>query len=190
MPWAANGSRPGSWRPAVGPIPGSGNAATASSGRASWVAFDTDLIGPFGYCSDVSRTWFCGPGKPTSEQKRLYVYAYEQIEANIQEMCAGRTFREIAESSWRVPNEFMARRYGSMAHGVGMADEWPGLTFSDKAHMAMPGVLEAGMTICVESYIGAEDGNEGVKLEENRFSSPRAASRRLSTFPYEDELLA
>ncbi len=153
------------------------------------VAFDTDLIGPFGYCSDISRTWFCGPGKPTSEHKRLYSYAYEQVEANIQEMRAGRTFREIAESSWRVPNEFMARRYGSMAHGVGLADEWPGLTFSDKAHMAMPGALEAGMTICVESYIGAEDGNEGVKLEEQILVT-ESGVQRLSTFPFEDELLA
>ncbi len=152
------------------------------------VAFDTDLIGPFGYCSDISRTWFCGPGRPTSEQKRLYAYAHEQVEANIREMRAGRTFREIAESSWRVPNEFVARRYGSMAHGVGLADEWPGLTFSDKAAAAMPGVLEAGMTICVESYIGAEDGNEGVKLEEQILVTDNAP-QRLSTFPFEHDLL-
>ncbi len=152
------------------------------------VAFDTDLIGPFGYCSDISRTWFCGPGKPTDEQKRLYAYAHEQIETNIQEMRPGRSFREIAESSWRVPNEFMARRYGSMAHGVGMADEWPGLTFSDKAHMAMPGVLEEGMTVCVESYIGAEDGNEGVKLEEQILVT-QEGPQCLSTYPFDDALL-
>ena len=28
------------------------------------VAFDTDLIGPFGYMADISRTYYCGIGKP------------------------------------------------------------------------------------------------------------------------------
>ncbi|MEQ8514921.1 MAG: M24 family metallopeptidase, partial [Chromatocurvus sp.] len=36
------------------------------------VSFDTDMIGPFGYCADISRTFFCGPGKPSEEQKDLY----------------------------------------------------------------------------------------------------------------------
>ncbi|MBC6439768.1 MAG: aminopeptidase P family protein [Rhodospirillales bacterium] len=152
------------------------------------VAFDTDMIGPFGYCSDISRTWFCKPGRPTDEQKRLYNYAYEQIQTNIDEMRAGRTFREVAETSWRVPNEFVARRYGAMTHGVGLADEWPYLTFSDKADTSMPGMLEAGMTVCVESYIGAEDGNEGVKLEEQVLVTGDGP-QRLSTYPYEHELL-
>ena len=35
--------------------------------------FDTDMVGPFGYCADVSRTFFCGPGRrPTRRQKQLY----------------------------------------------------------------------------------------------------------------------
>ena len=33
------------------------------------VSFDTDLIGPFGYCSDLSRTFYCGHGRPTGEQQ-------------------------------------------------------------------------------------------------------------------------
>ncbi len=153
------------------------------------VAFDTDLIGPFGYCSDISRTWFCGPGKPTDEQKRLYSYAYDQIQTNIQEFRAGRTFREVSETSWRVPNEFVARRYGSMAHGVGLCDEWPHFKFSDNAADTVPGVLEAGMTVCVESYIGAEDGNEGIKLEDQILVTDEGP-QLLSTYPFEDQLLA
>ena len=34
------------------------------------VAFDTDMIGPHGYCADISRTYLCGPGAPTAEQRR------------------------------------------------------------------------------------------------------------------------
>jgi Xaa-Pro aminopeptidase len=126
------------------------------------VGFDTDLIGPFGYCSDISRTWFCRPGRPSDEQRRLYSYAYEQVQTNIELFRAGRSFKEVARMSWRVPNEFTARRYGSVAHGVGLADEWPHVQFTDDADRCSAGVLEPGMTLCVESYIGAEDGIEGV----------------------------
>ncbi len=35
------------------------------------VAFDTDLIGPHGYCADVSRTWVCGDGGFRAEQLAL-----------------------------------------------------------------------------------------------------------------------
>ncbi|HEX9768704.1 MAG TPA: Xaa-Pro peptidase family protein, partial [Kiloniellales bacterium] len=47
------------------------------------VAFDTDLIGPYSYCADISRTYFCGPGRPSDEQRRLYRLAWEQIHANM-----------------------------------------------------------------------------------------------------------
>lgn len=153
------------------------------------VAFDTDLIGPLGYCSDISRTWFCGPGRASDEQKRIYSLAYEQIETNIGQFRPGREFSEIAAASWRIPAEFIARRYNAMAHGVGMADEWPWLTFPDNAELSSPGVLEAGMTVCVESYIGDENGIEGVKLEEQILVT-EGGPKRLSTYPYEHELIA
>ena len=152
------------------------------------VAFDTDLIGPFGYCADISRSWFCPPGRPSDEQKRLYTYAYDQIQTNIELFWPGQSFREIAEKSWRVPNEFVARRYGSMAHGVGLADEWPHVQFSDNADRSTGGMLETGMTVCIESYIGAEDGIEGIKLEEQILIT-EGAPQRLSTYPYETILL-
>ena len=152
------------------------------------VAFDTDLVGPFGYCSDISRTYFCEPGKPTDEQKRLYNYAYEQVQHNIDMLRPGMTFVEAAEKSWRIPNEFHARRYGITAHGVGLVDEYPSIAFTDNAEMSSTGHLEVGMTICMESYIGAEDGNEGVKLEEQVLITENGAAR-LSTFPFEGALL-
>src|SRR3546814_7179561 len=36
------------------------------------VSFDTDMIGPHGYCADVSRTFLCGESRPSGEQRRLY----------------------------------------------------------------------------------------------------------------------
>ncbi|MEW9838409.1 M24 family metallopeptidase, partial [Mesorhizobium marinum] len=36
------------------------------------VAFDTDLIGPYGFCADLSRTWLCGDGQASNEQRDLF----------------------------------------------------------------------------------------------------------------------
>ena len=44
------------------------------------------------------------------------------------------------------------------------------------------------MVLCVESYIGAEDGYEGVKLEELVLITADGA-KPLSSFPYEEDLL-
>ena len=38
------------------------------------VTFDTDLIGPFGYCADVSRSFFCGPGSQAPSRRRSIVW--------------------------------------------------------------------------------------------------------------------
>ena len=55
------------------------------------VSFDTDLIGPYGYCADMSRSWVCGD-KPNDEQRRIYAFAYEQIQHNIHALKPGMTF--------------------------------------------------------------------------------------------------
>src|SRR5947209_2544484 len=46
------------------------------------VSFDTDMIGPMGYCADISRTYRCGPGRATPKQRELYGLAMEQIQYN------------------------------------------------------------------------------------------------------------
>ncbi len=153
------------------------------------VAFDTDLIGRFGYCVDISRTFHCGPGKPSDEQRRLYQTAYAQIQYNMERLKPGLSFREFAETCWRVPDEFLANRYGVTVHGVGLADEWPDLAhLVDWEETGYDGVFEENMVLCVESYIGAEGGAEGVKLEEQVLLSARG-TQILSTFPFEEDLL-
>jgi Xaa-Pro aminopeptidase len=154
------------------------------------VAFDTDLVGPFGYCIDVSRTFHCGPGKPSDEQRRLYRTAYENVQHNIALLKPGMAFREFAETCWKIPDEFLANRYVCMAHGVGMADEYPDVPhLLDWDETGYDGVFEENMTLCVESYIGAEGGAEGVKLEEQVLLTAQGP-QILSTFPFEDALLA
>ena len=156
--------------------------------RGDMVSFDTDLIGPYGYCADISRAWVCGDA-PDDEQRRLYAQAVEQIEHNKSILKAGKSFREISEQAWTIPDEFASRRYGSMMHGVGLADEYPsikhGADFADKGY---DGIVEEGMTLCVESFIGVEGGKEGVKLEEQVLIT-RDGIEQLSSFPLEDDWL-
>ena len=53
-----------------------------------------------------------------------------------------------------------------MAHGLGMADEWPVIYYPVDTHFDYEGTLEPGMVICVESYVGEMGAIEGVKLED------------------------
>jgi Xaa-Pro aminopeptidase len=152
------------------------------------VSFDTDLIGPFGYCADISRTFFCGPGRPSDEQRRLYRLAWEQIHANMALIRPGMSFRELAERGWQVPESCRPNRYSCVAHGVGLCDEYPLCVYLEDFASGYDGLIEPGMTLCVESYMGEVGGREGVKLEEQVLITETGVER-LSTFPYEDELL-
>ena len=154
------------------------------------VAFDTDMVGPFGYCADISRTYHCGPGKPTAAQRDLYKTAMEEIEHNMALIKPGLSFREFTEKHWKQPEQYIANRYPFIAHGIGMCDEYPGIYYRQdyEAH-GYDGVIEEGMTLCVESYIGAEGGHEGVKLERQVLVTANGVLL-LDKFPLEDDLMA
>ncbi len=152
------------------------------------VSVDTDLIGPYGYCADISRAWVCG-NKPTDEQRRLYANAYEQVHHNIELLKPGVTFREFAANSWTIPAEFVKHRYDCIVHGVGLADEWPNIPcWQDFDKYGYDGVIEPGMVLCVESYIGGENGVEGVKLEQMVLITADG-NRLLSSYPFEEHML-
>lgn len=153
------------------------------------IAFDTDMIGPDGYCCDMSRTFLCGPAKATGEQKRLYNIALEQIEFNIALLRPGITFRELTEQSFKVPEKYMPNRYSVVMHGVGLVDEYPDIVHPlDWNEFSCDGVIEENMVLSVESYIGEVGGAEGVKLEEQVLVTDSGV-QRMSTYPFEDNLM-
>lgn len=154
------------------------------------VAFDTDMIGPFGYCADISRTYFCEPGSPSPTQRGLYRLAYEEIHHNMALIKAGVSMRELAERAFVVPEAYAPNSYAFVAHGVGLCDEWPNCYRLERLERQGEGdvLLEAGMTLCVESYVGAIGGDEGVKLEQQVLVTEEGFEL-LSTFPFEDSLL-
>jgi Xaa-Pro dipeptidase len=128
------------------------------------VAFDTDMVGPYGYCADISRAFVVG-NKFNDEQKKLYSMAMEQIDFNSRLIKDGVTFQEFTEKSWALPEEYYPNRYSVMVHGIGLCDEWPAIRYpTDGGERG--GIFQKNMTITVESYIGKVGGKEGVKLEQ------------------------
>ena len=153
------------------------------------VSFDTDLIGPYGMCADISRTYFCGPGRPTPEQRTLYGLAWEQLQQNLSLAGPGVGFRDLASRAFRLPEDCMPNRYSAIFHGVGLSDEHPqGAHYDQFEAGAYDDVMEPGMAFCFESYAGRAGGDEGVKLEQQVLITETGVEL-LSTFPFEDELL-
>lgn len=149
------------------------------------LAFDTDLIGPYGYCADLSRSWPVGHVRMTNVQRDLYAAALEQIDHNISILRAGMSFREFNEKSWQIPEKYLARRYSVALHGVGLADEYPSVPLHPSFANAYEGRFEENMTVCVESLIGEDGGKECIKLETQVLIGANGAER-LDSFPWEE----
>ncbi len=130
------------------------------------LCLDSDALGYEGYAVDFSRTFLCGDGKATDEQRYLYDLAREQLEFNAGLLRPGMEYRELAEKAWVVPEEHQESRYYCVGHGLGMAGEWPNIPHYKKGEpYSLDGIIEPGMVICLESYIGSSALNQGVKLE-------------------------
>lgn len=164
-------------------------SATKVIGENELIALDTDVVGCHGYYSDFSRTFHSGPAKPSEAQKTLYKVALEQIHHNMDLLKAGLSFRDYADQAWNIPEKYYANRYYLSAHGCGMTGEYPYLYHhGDFLAAGYDGVLGAGMTLCVESYIGEEGGAEGVKLEQQVLITD-TGMELMSEFPFESEFL-
>ena len=128
------------------------------------VSFDTDMVGPYGYCADISRAFVCG-NKFNEHQKKLYLTAVEQIDYNSRLIKDGVSFKEFTEKAWILPEKYYGNRYSVMLHGIGLCDEWPAIRYpTDGGERS--GIFQKNMTITLESYIGEVGGHEGVKLEQ------------------------
>ena len=155
-------------------------------GEGDLVSFDTDLIGVYGMCVDMSRSWICGDLAPTAEQKRLYRIAYEHIHYNADLVRPGVGFTDLTRLGHRLPESCRAQRYGVMFHGVGLCDEYPCIRYpEDVESYGYEGVLEPGMALCVEAYIGEVGGRDGIKLE-NQLLVTEDGCEVLTRYPFED----
>jgi len=147
------------------------------------VSFDTDMVGPYGYCADISRAFVEG-NQFNDNQKKLYLMAVEQINHNSRLIKPGMSFKEFREKSWVLPEEYYGNRYTCMVHGIGLCDEWPMIRYPTDGGQK-EGYFETNMTITVESYIGKVGGNEGVKLEQ-QYLVGQNSLELMSHHPLED----
>jgi Xaa-Pro dipeptidase len=130
------------------------------------MGFDTDMVGAYGMCVDMSRTWICGDRPPDSRQLDVFARARDMIAANMSLFTVGATYREITERMV-YPSVEEFNGYTVLAHGTGLCDEFPSFFTREQWDICgFDGVVEAGMVLSIESFVGAKEGGEGVKLEE------------------------
>ncbi|MEM1237711.1 MAG: dimethylsulfonioproprionate lyase DddP [Pseudomonadota bacterium] len=131
------------------------------------IAFDTDLVGSYGICVDISRTWWIGDRPPRPDMIEAYRMGVEHIEANMAMIRPGLNIEDWVRGSHRLPEKYQKLKYGCFAHGVGLCDEWPLMAYPDQmVEGAFDYELQPGMTICVEALIGEEGGDFSIKLED------------------------
>jgi Xaa-Pro dipeptidase len=150
------------------------------------LAFDTDLIGPFGCYTDISRSFTIGETTPTDDQRRIYDLSRRQVDHNMALLRPGLAFLDYSDKSFQLPEPYIANRYADVAHGVGLAVEYPLIWYKEDAEWgAYDGVFEENMIVCLESYVGATGGREGVKLEQPVWITAEGPVA-LSDYPLED----
>ncbi len=152
------------------------------------MGFDTDMIGPMGYFADLSRTLHCGPDKPTLRQKQVYRLAMAEIEHNLKLVKPGMKFSEIQQQAYPVPEEFHKNAYPCILHGVGMCDEYPHIDPMFRGELPYDESLQAGMVVCIESYMGAVGERDGVKLEQQVIVTDDGFEL-MTQYPFEEDLI-
>ncbi|MCZ4257180.1 Xaa-Pro peptidase family protein [Sulfitobacter sp. G21635-S1] len=131
------------------------------------IAFDTDLVGSYGICVDISRTWWVGDRNPRPDMIYAMQHGVEHIMQNMEMLKPGVMIPELTAGTHVLDAQFQKQKYGCLMHGVGLCDEWPLVAYPDKAVAgAYDYPLEAGMTLCVEALVSPEGGDFSIKLED------------------------
>ncbi|MDQ2095175.1 dimethylsulfonioproprionate lyase DddP [Rhodalgimonas zhirmunskyi] len=153
------------------------------------VAFDTDLIGSYGICVDISRTWWIGDAPPSNAMIDAMRHAHDHIMQNMALLRPGLMIPDLISQSHRLDPRFQKLKYGCLAHGVGLCDEWPLVQYPDKA---TPGAfdypLEPGMVLCVEALVGEEGGDFSIKLEDQVLIT-QDGYENLTSYPFDPVLM-
>jgi Xaa-Pro aminopeptidase len=153
------------------------------------VAFDTDLIGCYGICVDISRTWWTGPEPPQPDMVEAMRHAQEHIMTNMELLRPGVSFRDLTFRGHQLDPKYDARKYSCRFHGVGLCDEWPHISYADHfVEGAFDYVVEPGMVFCVEALVGEEGGDFCIKLEDQVLITD-GGHENLTSYPFDAALL-
>ncbi len=153
------------------------------------VAYDTDLIGPYGICTDISRTFWIGEGKPTNAMIYAMRHGHEHIMTNMEMLKPGVTIEELVRNGHQLDAQFDKWKYGCKMHGVGLCDEWPLVAYGDQyVEGSYDYALEPGMVLCVEALVAADGGDFSIKLEDQVLIT-EDGYENLTSFPYDPVLM-
>ena len=153
------------------------------------IAFDTDLVGSYGICVDISRTWWIGDEKPRPDMIYAMQHGVEHIMQNMQMLKPGVMIPELTAGTHVLDPIYQAGKYGCLMHGVGLCDEWPLVAYPDQAvEGAYDYPLEAGMVLCVEVLVQPEGGDFSIKLEDQVLIT-EDGFERLTEYPFDDALM-
>jgi Xaa-Pro dipeptidase len=153
------------------------------------LAFDTDLVGCYGMCSDFSRTWFLGDQRPTNAMIHDYRMARDHIDTHMAMLKPGVRMEEIIHGGHILPPEYQKQKYSVKIHGVGLCDEWPFITYPDQyAPGSTDYPLEPGMCLCVEALVSREGGDFSVKLEDQVLVTETGVEN-LTKYPFDARLM-
>lgn len=153
------------------------------------VAFDTDLIGCYGFCIDMSRTWWVGDARPTNAMISAMGHAMDHIATNMAMLKPGVSIRELVHGGHQLDAQYWAQKYSCKMHGVGLCDEWPYVHYPDGwMEGAFDAVLEPGMVLCVEALVSPEGGDFSIKLEDQVLIT-ETGHENLTHYPFDAALL-
>ena len=153
------------------------------------ISFDTDLVGSYGICVDISRSWWIGPDKPRPDMVYAMQHAMEHIQTNMEMLRPGVMIPELSANTHVLDDQFQAQKYGCLMHGVGLCDEWPLVAYPDKAVAgAFDYPLEAGMVLCVEAAVGAVGSDFTIKLEDQVLIT-EDGYENLTQYPFDTALM-
>ena len=153
------------------------------------IAFDTDLVGSYGICVDISRTWWIGPDKPRPDMVYAMQHGVEHIQTNMQMLKAGVMIPELTKGTHVLDPIYQKGKYGCLMHGVGLCDEWPLVAYPNKfVEGAYDYPLEAGMVLCVEVLVQPEGGDFSIKLEDQVLVT-EDGFENLTQYPFDDALM-
>ncbi len=153
------------------------------------VAFDTDLIGSYGICVDISRTWWIGDQAPRPDMVDAMKHAHDHIMTNMQMLKPGVALRDLTFGTHVLEPKYQKQKYGCLMHGVGLCDEWPLIAYPDHfVEGAYDYHLEAGMVLCVEALVSPEGGDFSIKLEDQVLIT-ETGFENLTSYPFDERLM-
>ena len=153
------------------------------------ISFDTDLVGSYGICVDMSRSWWIGDEAPRQDMIDAMLHSHEHIMTNMEMLKPGVNIQDLSRNTHTLRPEFQKLKYGCLMHGVGLCDEWPLVAYPDQmVEGAFDYELEAGMVLCVEVLVSPEGGDFSIKLEDQVLITDDGYEN-LSSYPFDERLM-